>query len=527
MNFTVTSRGRQFDRLAIMYFNDTEVWRTSTAEPTADGIRWEYNKDMTPFLYFWNSPQKIIFDLGNLINDIYTGPFNTTLTATFSQSDGVAEPATLILPVSAKKGSDSAASVFILPNDNATNFVNLPRNANRAVFSISACGQAEEEFWWSNTLHSNIHTFEPQAGTLLGYSPFREVQLLIDGTLAGVQWPFPVIFTGGVVPGLWRPIVGIDAFDLREYEIDVTPWLPILCDGNPHSFEIRVIGIDDDGNDNGTLTKTVGNSWYVTGKIFLWLDKDPKAVTTGRAPTILLPEPVINLCQKVTQSKTGANETLKFSVNVQRILSISSLINTQLGSRLVTWTQSLSVTDHGTFTNFGVMQESCHNTAGTDQSTGGIHFRNSYEYPLYANTSFVMEPSGSGNFSLDANLLLGLNINTQGASIYNSRYNNQETSLSTLQNGTAHYFASPKTKISTGFGRTHQKFDFRAVSGSKKGELYNRDVEAINGTVVKDHENSDGVQKEPEVAEKSVHYDLDVPIIAGPREALGRGPGGT
>ena len=24
------------------------------------------------------------------------------------------------------------------------------------------------------------------------------------------------------MPGLWRPIVGIDAFDVREYEIDIT-----------------------------------------------------------------------------------------------------------------------------------------------------------------------------------------------------------------------------------------------------------------------------------------------------------------
>src|ERR1700712_4691298 len=83
MNFTVTSNGRQFDRLALMYFNDTEVWRTSTAEPTTAGIRWEYIKDMTEYIYFWNSPQNIIFDLGNIIDNTYTGYYYTTLTATF------------------------------------------------------------------------------------------------------------------------------------------------------------------------------------------------------------------------------------------------------------------------------------------------------------------------------------------------------------------------------------------------------------------------------------------------------------
>ncbi|CCU78407.1 peptide-N4-(N-acetyl-beta-glucosaminyl)asparagineamidase A, partial [Blumeria hordei DH14] len=58
MNFTATSRGRQFDRLAVMYFNDTEIWRTSTAEPTTNGIIFEYTKDMTAYLSLWSKPQK-------------------------------------------------------------------------------------------------------------------------------------------------------------------------------------------------------------------------------------------------------------------------------------------------------------------------------------------------------------------------------------------------------------------------------------------------------------------------------------
>jgi len=69
INFTVVSHGRQYDRLAIMYLGDTEVWRTSTAEPTTPpGIRWVYLKDMTQYLSFWKEPQKLIFDLGNLIS---------------------------------------------------------------------------------------------------------------------------------------------------------------------------------------------------------------------------------------------------------------------------------------------------------------------------------------------------------------------------------------------------------------------------------------------------------------------------
>jgi hypothetical protein len=43
-----------------------------------------------------------------------------------------------------------------------------------------------------------------------------------------VSWPFPIVFTGGISPGLWVPIVGIDTYDLPS---SVSPWLGVLCDG--------------------------------------------------------------------------------------------------------------------------------------------------------------------------------------------------------------------------------------------------------------------------------------------------------
>lgn len=115
-------------------------------------------------------------------------------------------------------------------------------------------------------LQQDINDF-PVYGQIPGYSPFREVQLFIDGSLAGVVWPFPVIFTGGVVPGFWRPIVGIDAFDLKEDEIDVTPWLPLLCDGRAHSFSIVVSGLNRTANGTNVLAETTDSYWLVTGKV--------------------------------------------------------------------------------------------------------------------------------------------------------------------------------------------------------------------------------------------------------------------
>lgn len=260
-NLTVTAAGRQFDRLGAVYFGDVEIWRTSTAEPTATGIVWTYLKDMSHYLSLFKEPQKLIFDLGNQITSVYTAPFEATLEATFFTADDIVVPADMIISVSAQLSSTNMASAWQVPPSNASSTLSLPRNVNRAVFSIAATGQIDEEFWYSNVLSSEVNTFPQGGGTLLGYSPFREVQLFIDGRLAGVVFPFPIIFTGGIVPGFWRPIVGIDAFDLREDEIDITPWLPLLCDGNDHTFNIRIAGIDDDGRGNGVLTEMVGSYW--------------------------------------------------------------------------------------------------------------------------------------------------------------------------------------------------------------------------------------------------------------------------
>lgn len=43
-NLTVTAAGRQFDRLGSVSFGDIELFRTSTAEPTQNGIEWTYLK---------------------------------------------------------------------------------------------------------------------------------------------------------------------------------------------------------------------------------------------------------------------------------------------------------------------------------------------------------------------------------------------------------------------------------------------------------------------------------------------------
>ncbi|KAL2131827.1 hypothetical protein VTI74DRAFT_4571 [Chaetomium olivicolor] len=522
LNFSVVSQGRQFDRLAIMFFGDTEVWRTSTAEPTpSPGISWIYLKDMTEYLYLWKSPQKIIFDLRNLINDKYTGIFNTTMTAIF-YSTGVqtdqAPPSDLIIPVSARQGANNSVSQFVLPAQNATNTITLPRNVRRAVFSVSANGQASEEFWWSNVLQNDVYTFNATAGELPGLSPFREVQVLIDGHLAGAQWPFPVIFTGGVVPSLHRPVVGIHAFDLREHEIDITPFVPLLCDGAHHTFTIRVAGLNTTSNSTAaSLTETVNESWYVTGKIFLWMDSSTTITdAVGKPPTIHHSPPTISLSRSVTTAANGTNETLTYTTSVQRTLRITS------GS--TTWSQSLSYVNRGRVSAFGYDQLNDLVISGSDTSSfsssssythsispnhsptnpqSNTYYHTTYRYPLFSNSSYSVSPQG--NLSIWAHLKQGKEVSIRGASVHATGleafmwYSGKgyTVRLRTSKEGEAGFTQSGNGSASSGWGGARQVFWFGVDTGADGAhgagtELYFRDVSAVNGTVVQDTRRMEG-----------------------------------
>jgi hypothetical protein len=500
-----------------MFFNDTEIFRTSTAEPTQNGIILSYVKDMSNYLALFKVRQKIIFDLGNLVDDTYTGSWNTTLTATFFEAEDTIDAADIIIPVSARRSSADSPSAFVVPETKALDTITLPQNIKKAFFSISAVGQATEEFWWSNVLSSDTHIFGNET-TLYGYSPFRELQLFIDGSLAGVAWPFPVIFTGGIVPGFWRPIVGIDAFDLREDEIDITPFAPLLSDGKEHSFEIRVAGIDDDGKGNGNLTSAIGSNWVVTGKIFVWLDQDG-SVTTGTVPSITAPGPSLEIHSTSRSAGNGTVTSLEYYVRVTRSLSISSTVKTSSGSQEITWQQDLKFSNEGQFSNGGNDQTTTQSTSGSHVSTND--YSRTFDYPLYVFSAYNV--LSGGNFTIDGKMARGKNVQTLGALAFPNevqtfsqapRYGSSYAGATTsdLQNGTASYLSAPALRRSFGSGSTEQRYFLYGIgdsatvvqqdatpelAGRDMTELYRRHVLAANDTMLLDEESFSGagVQK--------------------------------
>ncbi|KAL1965615.1 hypothetical protein VTN77DRAFT_5292 [Rasamsonia byssochlamydoides] len=514
INLTVTSQGRQYDRLALMFLGDTEVFRTSTAEPTINGIIWTYIKEMSQYLALWKSPQKLIFDLGNLIDSTYTGPYNVTLTASFTKENNV-RVADVILPISSRQSANNASSAFTVPSDNATVALNIPQNASRATVSISACGQSTEEFWWSNVLSQDTDDFDSTVGELYGYSPFREIQLLIDGVLAGVVWPFPIIFTGGVAPGFWRPIVGIDAFDLREPEIDISPFLPLLTDGKAHSFQIKVAGLNTPPNGSVMLTQSVGSYWVVTGKVFVYLDdgtadNSVNASERGVLPKVIAPEPKFTVTRNLVQnSQTGANETLSYSVKVDRTLSITSSRSS--------WTQTLSYSNIGLLNQQGLSQRNTQSTVGESSSSGiglngtATEYRTTFNYPLDVNTTYTISET---NFTISALMSRGLEITSNGGlGISTYTLTSGPSDLQTQQWGTAYYY-SITGGSSFSSGDTTDKFT--ETSG---GTTYNRFVRAVNGTVIENGQTGEPISS---LAQSGWRFSPGRPSV---RSILGRGPG--
>eukprot|EP00466_Bigelowiella_natans_P000839 jgi/Bigna1/74518/fgenesh1_pg.29_\ len=76
------------------------------------------------------------------------------------------------------------------------------------------------------------------------------IQIRINGQVAGIASPFPVIYTGGVNPLLWRPLTGIMSFDIPPYRFDISPFLGVVNTRKPVNISAEVIS-NSGGNSTG------------------------------------------------------------------------------------------------------------------------------------------------------------------------------------------------------------------------------------------------------------------------------------
>ncbi|KAF8663318.1 hypothetical protein HU200_055931 [Digitaria exilis] len=291
LEWRATCQGVQYDRIFGVWLGNAELFRGSTAEPTDNGIVWSVSKDVTKYaalLAAGNSTLAVFVE--NLVNDDLTGVYyaNVTLHLYFHGGGSPATrpppavgPADLIVPMS--RGlplNDGLWYKIQNASDVQSTSATLPSNTYRAVLEVFVSFHGDDEFWYTHT---------PADGDANG--PFREVTVRVDGDLAGAAWPFPVIFTGGINPLLWRPITGIGSFNLPTYDVELTPLLGKLLDGKPHAFGLAVTNAMD--------------VWYVDANLHLWLDSNSTSTAAGLV-SYVAPELVTN----TTSSRTTASRTI-------------------------------------------------------------------------------------------------------------------------------------------------------------------------------------------------------------------------
>ncbi|SEF20546.1 Peptide N-acetyl-beta-D-glucosaminyl asparaginase amidase A [Amycolatopsis pretoriensis] len=241
MDQTVTVGGRQYDRIGDLRIGGTEVWWGTTEEPSGEGTRpitYHFDKDLTPYAVLLRTPQPFHGGIENYNSPVYTGVYAQTVTLTYYQADRkhpAPETADHVAGFGHADATPAAPTVHFSAKD-------LPRNITRAYLEVTLEGHACDEQWFDDVPDA-VSAKYPAAG-LCGKGPYREANFALDGTPAGSAFTFPHIYSGGIVPQLWRPIVAIDTFSLHAETYDITPFAGRLVDGAAHdlSFSFPDIG---------------------------------------------------------------------------------------------------------------------------------------------------------------------------------------------------------------------------------------------------------------------------------------------
>lgn len=238
LDVTGTESGRQYDRLMEVFDGASQIFLGVTPEPTPQGISWHVRKDVTGYLPVLTGTRTFTTTLANYLDSIHTGVPVITAKLLFYPTGGswsAATRASLTAPAlsgdatnlsgpppAARREQAPDTVVPVVPAGSPTSMstinagqtltapVSLPPDVTTATLDLYAVGQSTDEFWW-------------------GLQPaFREIEISIDGRPAGVVWPYPYIYTGGVNPLLWRPLTAIHTLDLPAYRVDLTPFAGLL-----------------------------------------------------------------------------------------------------------------------------------------------------------------------------------------------------------------------------------------------------------------------------------------------------------
>ncbi|XP_047055813.1 peptide-N4-(N-acetyl-beta-glucosaminyl)asparagine amidase A-like [Lolium rigidum] len=444
--------GVQYDRIFGVWLGGAELLRGSTAEPRPGGVTWSVHKDVTKYtslLATGNSTLAVY--LGNLIDDTYNGVYYANLTlhlyfrrkAQSAPTPAASAPADLIVPVSRSLPLDDGLW-FVVQNgtDVESTRVTVPANAYRAVLEVYVSSHYSDEFWYMNTPDQN--------------GPFREVTVQLDGDVVGAVWPFPVIYTGGINPLIWRPITSIGSFNLPTYDIELTPFLGKLLDNKEHEV--------------GFAVTNAQNSWYVNANLHLWLD--PKASTTAGG---LISHDAPKLAGGINSHSLDGIDG-EYRATASRNISATGWVSSSRGNITTTFAQRLNFANTNVVSKNG-SEQAINQTidAHTEVGGGGAYAHQlHHSFPLY----IFLGGNGSGTSSqrLMRKVQIGFVESRSGAVAGTSTLRNEQVAEAVV--------VLRDDQVAGASWRMHQVYNY----GASNGACYVRNVTSVGYDVLFDHD---------------------------------------
>ncbi len=360
---TISVSGRQYDRLTSLSVGGVEIYHGTTEEPSGpQPTNYTVSKDVTEFTSLLSSSEPFTGGIGNYTSDVYTGVYLQTVTMTYYRATA-AHPA----PRTPDRVVSIADDQNLSPGTPSltTALTDLPRNVTGGYVETTLEGGGCDEQWFT-AVPDSVSAKYPSAG-LCGKGPYREADLTIDGHPAAATHTFPHIYSGGIVPTLWRPIPAIGTFDLHTESVDVTPFAGLLTDGTTQTFTMGIQNIND--------------SWAVTANLFLWTDHNA-ARTHGALLTdrVAATAPVASAVSAIANGERAV-------VTAHRADQTAGYVVTSQGRVTTTVTRSMTYRNVDDVTGSGLVQAVRQSDSGSQTvttTTGGHTTRalHTYSYPL-------------------------------------------------------------------------------------------------------------------------------------------------
>jgi hypothetical protein len=378
---TISVNGRQYDRVASLRIGGADVYWGTTEEPSGPTpISYTFSKDITEYSALLRSAQPFTGGIGNYVSSVYTGNYLQTVRITYYRADR-RHPAP-VTPDSVVGLGDSSVNPGT-PSVHKT-LSGLPRNITRAYLEVTLEGGGCDEQWFDD-VPDDVAAKYPSAG-LCAHGPYREADVTLDGNPVAAVHTFPYIYSGGIVPTLWRPIPAIGTFDMTPETVDVTPFAGMLVDGADH--------------DLGFSVQNIGDGWTVVATLLLYTDHSAAHTSGALTRDDVAPSAALTTTES---DVTGGTRAV---VTTSRHDITAGYLDTSAGRITTTVTRDMRYRNDDTITDAGLTQSVRQSDAGAQSAVstrGGrvvANWRHGYDYPLAVDYSAAQYVNDQ-NFSLD------------------------------------------------------------------------------------------------------------------------------